>query len=465
MTVKNDRSPRLVVGHLTHESARIWGRGDAQHPYMFVNAAGEDGTFHTAVTPLSPEDGYSGVTNLEGLRSGTEYKLEVSYGKTARASEEERVLEREGQFETFPTPGEDKPFSLLLNSCNFHGWGPFHDNDKANVKRAEVARGVDMVLHTGDQVYADKAPISFSLGEFRSAYDKAWSDRGVPEVLSSQANYMLPDDHEVVNGFQEGGRLTRFQRLLLWARGHGKPAQEQYAELGRNGLKAFREFQRSHGPDTYGADVNYYTFAHGRHQFFAMDTGLNRNADRGEMISAAQKQALFDWLKEHREQPKFVITSTPFVMEYKNPHDKWTSPEWAAQRDEIIDFLGKEKLDNVVFLAGDVHASGHARLTIQAPDGQDIVIDELTASPINASVMRGRDKFVGHRSGRTQSGTGYQVSLDEESFLGKEGFGFNIGNSNVMKIEVDGDNVRYEIHRTRKDDDGPIRSGQFNILD
>lgn len=465
MRVKNDRKPRLIVGHLTHHSAKIWGRGDADHPYMFVKAEGEDGSSHSSMLPLTPKDGYSGVVVLDDLQADSDYRLDVSYGKSPETPKRERVYHRKGELETFPAPGEDKPFSLLLNSCNFHGWGPYHDNDKANRKRAEVAKGVDMVIHAGDQVYADKAPISFSLGEFRTAYEKAWSDEGVPEVLGSQANYMLGDDHEVVNGFSEEGKLTRFQRFLLWARGHGGPAREQYAEMAKNGRKAFSEFQRSHGPHTFGEDLHYYTFAHGNHQFFAMDTGLNRNPGKGEMISSAQKEALFGWLKEKREQPKFIVTSTPFIMEYKNPEDKWTSPKWNAQRDEIIDFLGKEKLDNVVFLAGDVHASGHARMTIESEDGPDITIDELTASPVNASLMRGRDKFVGNRTGQTSSGTDYRVSLDEESFLGKEGWGFNIANSNVMKIEVDGNDIRYQIHRTRKDDKEPIRSGQFNILD
>lgn len=464
MNLKNDSKPRLIVGHVTHQSAKIWGRGNAANPYMFVQAKSEDGTLHTSVRSLEPQDGYSGVVEFDKLRASTEYKLDVSYGPEPKTPDSERVYSRKGEVETFPAPGEDKPFSMLLNSCNFHGWGFFHNNDKANRKRAEVAQDVGLVIHAGDQVYADKAPISYSVSEFRTAYEKAWSDEGVPEVLSSQANYMLADDHEVVNGYKEGGKLTRFQRFLLWARGHGGPAEPQYKEMAENGRQAFSEFQRSHGSHTFGEENHYYTFARGNHQFFALDTGLNRRPEKGELISSEQKQALFSWLTEHREQPKFLVTSTPFIMEYKNPEDKWTSPEWNHQRDEIIDFLAKEKLDNVVFLAGDVHASGHAQMEIQTEDGSSIRIDELTASPVNASLMRERKHFVGEREGQTSEGTSYRISLDEETFLGKEGLGFlNIKNSNVMKIEVDGNDVRYEIHRTRKDDGGPIRVGEFQI--
>lgn len=458
--MKNDKLPRLIVGHVGPDRANIWGRGDAQHPVMFVES-GEK----TVILPLSPKDGYAGSVVVDNLKADTRYEVRVSYGADTETPRSERVLQRSGQFETTPPPSESRPFSMLLNSCNHHGWGPFRNNDKANERRTEVARGVDMVLHTGDQVYADKAPISFSLDEFRRAYEKAWSDDGVGELLAGQANYMIPDDHEVVNGYVEGGKLTRFQRLLLWLRGHGKPERPQYEEMAQNGMKSFGEFQRSHGPTTHGSDVNYFTFEHGRHKFFALDTGLNRQPRDGRMISTEQQQALFSWLKENRDNPKFILTSTPFVMEYKNPEDKWNSPHWVRQRDEIIDFLAREKLHNVVFLAGDVHASGHARLTIAGDDGQSFVVDELTSSPVNGSIMRDRDKFVGARSGVTESGTSYRIELDEESFLGRGSAWNGITNSNVMKVEVDGDRVGYSIYRTRHGKEDPVRQGEFLISD
>lgn len=452
----------MIVGHVGPDQANIWGRGDADHPVMFVEAE-SGGETKRATKVLSPEDGYAGAVKLSGLEPDTGYAVKVSYGATTDKLESQRVQERIGSFETTPASHESAPFSILLNSCNHHGWGPFRNNDKANKRRGEVAQGVDMVLHTGDQVYADKAPISFTLSEFRKAYEKGWSDDGVPELLANSANYMTPDDHEVVNGYVEGGKLTKFQRALLWLRGHGMPAEEQYAEMAANGLKSFEEFQRSHGPESHGTHVNYYTFEHGKHKFFALDTGLNRDAADGKMISSKQQAELFHWLTENRDEPKFIVTSTPFVMEYKNPDDKWTSPHWNSQRDEIIDFLAKEKLDNVVFLAGDVHASGHARLTITGDDGESFVVDELTASPVNGSLMRARDKFVGTRNGQTESGTNYRVELDEESFLGRGPMWNGITNSNVMRINVDDDNVSYAVYRTRHGDEDPVRNGSFRI--
>ena len=459
MNIRADSSPRLIVGEVTDRSARVWGRGKSKHEVMVVKATDESGNSVTETVTLSSKDAYTGVAHLEGLTPSTDYHLEVSYGDRASSVREEV---REGGFETAPPDGTDEPFTMMLNSCNFHGWGFFRNNDKVNRRRAELVEDVDLVLHTGDQVYADKAPLSFTLDEFRSAYVKAWSDEGVESVLSERANYMIADDHEIVNGYALDGELTRFQRFLLWARGHHDEARSQYDELVANGKKAYAEFQRSHQPQSHGPDVNYYSFSRGVHQFFAMDTSFDRHRGQERLITPEQTQALFDWLLEHRDAPKFIVTSTPFVMESKNVEDKWNSPEYDHQRQAIIDFLAKEKLSNVVFLAGDVHASGHARMTLEGPGGEEVVIDELVSSPLNGSLLRGADYFLAKNEGTTDAGTSYEVELDEESFVG-QGRLPRIHNSNLMKIKVDGEQIEYEIHRTRRRDDGPVRQGSFKM--
>ena len=210
--------PRLVVGHVSNGGARMWGRGDAERSRLRVTATSSEGERHEEVLSLSEADGYSGVAELEGLKPGTHYRLEV-------LADGDPVALAQGRLKTFPAPDQDRPFTMLLNSCNFHGWGPLRNNQLASQRRAELAKGVDFVIHAGDQVYADKAPLSFSLGEFRSAYYRTWGDSGTQSVLSNQANYMVADDHEVLNGFSQDGSLTKFQRLLLWGRGQGGPRE------------------------------------------------------------------------------------------------------------------------------------------------------------------------------------------------------------------------------------------------
>lgn len=449
-----DQGPRLVVGHVTDRTARVWGRGDSQHPVMFLRATGPDGQSVEETVTLSAADGFTGVAELESLSPSTPYQLEVAYGTDSG----EKALQRLGALKTFPEPDSQQPCTVLLNSCNFHGWGPFRNNKAADKRRAELARGVDLVIHGGDQVYADKAPFSFTLPDFRRAYLRTWGQPGTQEVLASQANYMVADDHEVVNGYSQDGQLTLMQRFQLWMRGHGSDRNELYQQLGANGIKAFDEFQRAHGPKT---EARYYTFAHGRHQFFAMDTRFERHHRAGRLVSEGQMQALFQWLTEHRDQPKFIITSSPFVLEKKNAEEKWCSPEFTAQRHRVIDFLAREKLDKVAFLCGDIHASAHSRMKIEAADGSQLTIHELCASPMNGTLMRSRSQFHGRSQGVTSQGVRYEVELDESSFLG--GWAGDVSNSAVMKLQLDGDRVGYELYRTRHGNEGPVRQDCFTL--
>jgi len=445
---------QLVVGHVGTETARIWGRGNAQHRVMHVEATSSCGQAVKDSVELTAENGFTGVAQLSSLQPDTDYQVEVRYGDHGPSAR--------GEFNTVPGPDQSRPFSMLLNSCNFHGWGPIRDNDQAIERRRDIARGVDMVIHAGDQVYADKAPISFSLQEFRQAYDKAWTRPATAELLSSQANYMLADDHEVVNGFALDGELTAFQRALLWVRGHGGPREEQYQELTANGLKAYQEFQNSLSPGTYGDNKQYYTFSHGKHQFFALDTRFERHNGQRQMISPEQQEALFAWLSQHREVPKFIITSSPFVMEKIDSEEKWSSPEFSAQRHQIIEFLAEQNIDKVTFLAGDIHASGHATMEIERAEGKPLVVHELCASPVNGTKQRRLDEFHLNTEATTAAGVRFRTRIDPDTFVGKEDWG-GISNSSVMKIHVDGDEVRYEIHRTRQSEPGPARQGQFTM--
>jgi phosphodiesterase/alkaline phosphatase D-like protein len=391
------------------------------------------------VRELKAEDGYSGVVQLEGLKPSQEYPLEVSFGPAPEQADE---LTRKGHFKTFPPEGQSAPLTFLLNSCNFHGWGRFRNNDTASQRRAEIARGVDMVIHAGDQVYADKAPMSFSLEEFRSAYRRTWGHPATQTLLASQANYMVADDHEVANGFSLDGQLSTSQRATLWLKGVKGTPEQQFQSLVQNGTQAFDEHQASHAPRNYGPEARYYSFSHGQAKFFALDTRFERIASKGQMISPEQKAHLLEWLSENRDYPKFIITSSPFVIENVDPSEKWSSPEFSAQRHQILDYLAEHKIPKTVFLCGDIHASAHAQMTLTHPDGSQVEVHELCASPVNGTLQRGLHQFRTQVEGETAQGVRYQSQLDQESFLGRSWWQ-GTQDSAVMKVKLAGEKVSY----------------------
>jgi hypothetical protein len=58
-----------------------------------------------------------------------------------------------------------------------------------------------------------------------------------------------------------------------------------------------------------------------------MDTRFEQNRGKQRLISEGQRDALFAWLLENRDNPKFIVTATPFVTETT------TKDDWPRFRD------------------------------------------------------------------------------------------------------------------------------------
>ena len=412
---------------------------------MLVRATSSSGQEHLRQAHLQAENGYTAVLDFEGLEPDTLYRLSCE--------------QTTGSFRTFPK--KSSAFQFLLNSCNFHGWGPLRSHQPACRRRTELARDCRFGLHVGDQIYADQPWPSLTLEDFRRAYRRAWEQPDTRELFANCPNYMVADDHEVLDGFSWDGSFTLYQRLVMALRGHFRPAPQLYHQVARHGVRAFDEFQSSHGPRTY-EPARYFSFNYGDHHFFALDLRFERQLRQGRMISEAQREAFFGWLIEHREQPKFVITSTPFVVEKVKAGEKWCGPEFYRQRHEVIDFLAAEGLSNVVFLSGDIHASCHAEMDIEDRNGGFFTLHELCASPLNGTLQRGFQSFHSASQRVTDQGTRYRSRLDSTSCLGRPRWG-GTSNSALMLVNVNGLEISWELHRTRVRETAPARRGQFSI--
>lgn len=75
--------------------------------------------------------------------------------------------------------------------------------------------------------------------------------------------------------------------------------------------------------------------------------------------------------------------------------------------------------------------------------------------------MRSRDQFLGESEGTTPGGASYRVELDENSFLG--GSALDTSNSAVMKVQLEGGRVNYQVFRTRQGKEAAVRQGEFQL--
>ena len=434
---------RLIIGHTTHDSVKIWARGSARWPFAFIDVLDSTGMAvgDTRRLALDEADFHTGVLTWPDLEADTPYQVKVAFGKSARTPPAERIRDAytHGRFHTFPSA--PRPFSFLLGSCNLHSLGIIEKPDTAWLSISRIAAATDarFMLHCGDQIYAD---IPFGtrpdLDHYRDKYLDAWEDcRPAQRVLTELPHYMILDDHEITNNFDHQKCEADGDMLLNVA------------------MKVYWEFQHKHNPDTppiRGQRRYYYDFACAGARFFVLDTRYSRDASRGRMLDPTQMTRLKAWLKRHRSELKFVVSSVPFVGQVLSPEgDKWCDPAFDAQRYEILNHALDNDINRIVFLTGDMHTSYHASMRVRR-GARTLTLHELMSSPINqftpdTALKRKYDPDYDATLGDIE----LHNTIDPASFYGDH--------SNIMAVTVDGDEVAYQIHRTSRNRPGP--EGRF----
>ena len=429
---------RLIIGHVTSNSAMIWVRGDKKNPVAFVKVA--PGNKSTTLT-LEERHGYTGAVEIAGLRHDTDYTCGVEFAASVSASQNLRVDygHCRGKFRTAPAVDANVPFKFLLGSCNLHSLWIVSDPDRAyqELLQRSAENDARFMIHCGDQIYYDipnfqKSP---DIEEYRDKYLDAWGDsRPTRKFLTQIPHYMIMDDHEITNNFANDMKSP-----------NGVSTPEVYRLIS---MKVYREYVHIRQPNTYGRQALYYDYAYGDAKFFVMDCrterfGFTYGAKR--IVGDAQMAALKNWLILHKAKLKFVVSSVPFVMEVTNDKDKWGAPAFEAQRNEVIEHLIQNGIGRLVFLTGDMHSSYHAKMTI---DGTHEV-HELMSSPINQLQKTAIDQYRQRVVRHTPAGHRYSSRIIK----------FFSDHSNAMLIDVNQGTVSYKIFRTKKS--RIVKSGSF----
>jgi phosphodiesterase/alkaline phosphatase D-like protein len=445
------RRPHLIVGHVGSDTARIWVHGSAEYPTAFLTyRAGAGPDFPEQTLTLEERHGFTTVFSLQGLTPSTRYRCEVSFGRTANDTPNLRTYPSHniGVFETAPLADTKSEVCFLLASCNLHSLGIFSSPDPAFERVGELIReqGVNFMIHCGDQIYADiPLPITTpNIELYRGKYMDAWGDsEPTTAALTMIPHYMILDDHEMINDFSNDMEFSfgPIETVKIFS------------------LKAYREFQHLHNPQTYGSEPLYYSFSYGHNRFFVMDVRTERfhKTPHNQIIGEEQLGVFLEWLRTYRNDPKFVVSSVPFVAEVRDQTDKWCSPPFLPQRERIIEFIAEHKIPNIIFLTGDMHNSHYATMEVTAADQSKIMVHELMSSPLNQILKAGLFNY--NLTSRTVKSKNkkvpYRVKLDPKQFFSTH--------SNVMCIRASGGKVTFEIFRTKKAK-GSELSGTFPLV-
>jgi alkaline phosphatase D len=274
--------------------------------------------------------------------------------------------------------------SYVLGSCRYllrmfgGAWFDARGDKVFEAILRQIGEGMatDGLLFVGDQIYADDLGVLFPdrlLDDYLQRYRDAFAQPRIRELMGRVPTYMILDDHEIEDA---------------WPR-YAKPSD--YRVKYPAAIHAYQIYQASHSPlfEVSGSRIEgtperlWYRFCDGCCDFFVMDVRTERVVDEGgrnlRMVSPTQMAALRSWLSDGSGRVKLVVTSVPLFPETRGKEsDHWVG--FPADRDELIAHIVENRVERVVFLSGDLHASMSAEL--RGVEGTEAKLISIVSSPL-----------------------------------------------------------------------------------
>lgn len=397
-------------GDVTADSVVLWVRSLATGKVTFkvyeVDEKGRERLVAQEKARVTDTDIPVKVT-IDDLKPGRDYIYKVEDAAGAKA---------QGQFET--------AFEDGFHGLHFGVTGDWRGDLAPYPAIANVAaKALDFFVLEGDTIYGDFAspagPPTTELDGYRAKYQEVYGvtagENFFAELRASTATFQVIDDHEVINDFAGGAPASSDPRLMT-STGlvNDTPAYEA-------GLQAFQEYHaisdqrwgKTGDPRTAG-EINLY-----RSQQFGQDAQiyiLDQRSFRDEQIADvanltdvaeiarfltesldpsrtllgdAQLEALkADLLAAEKNGVtwKFIHTPEPFQALGIYNADSWDG--YQAERNEILKFIEANDIDNVVFVAADIHATFVNNITYaERPFGPQIATStwEITTGSVGFS--------------------------------------------------------------------------------
>ena len=346
---------------VTATSALVWVRASGGAQVRIEYGTNADLT-DAAMTPPVPATGatdYTVVTELVDLTPDTEY----FYRGLVSDDGGEWIRGAIGRFRTAPVTLRE--FVFAWSGDMEAGHRPFALLDHVTALRPEF------FLMVGDTMYADVPKQRFvaSLAHYRAKHRENREDGPLQRLLAAVPTTAIWDDHEVQNDFDRTHP----------ARAVGRQAfREYWPARATNAL--YRHFTWTPAVEVFVLDCRSYRSPRGFQDVAART-----------MLGEAQKAWLKDGLARSKATFKVIVSSVAFLPPARM--DSWNG--YQAERHELVDFIRREQIRNIVVLSADLH---HA-LEYEAHG-----IHEYVAGPIGAWVHCRGDRAGERRQALEASG-------------------------------------------------------------
>ena len=407
----------FAVGDVSANAAIVWTRLPSGHGRLELDEGG--GQVRQVALRARAEDDFTVQVELKELHGARRYDLRIVALDAAG-----KVLEtRSGELRTAPEPAAQVPFSFVM-SGDLGGQGYCrHPEQGYAIFRAMRALDPDFFVANGDLIYADSVcppqnpdgranlvssylDVSDKKLDWRDeaatfeAFAAHWrynrADLPYQDFLAHSTLYTQWDDHEVINDF---GSLWK-----EWPLDPGRPGYPQMVAQGTRALFLYNPIRR------HPEEPNrlYRSFVWGRDlELFLVDARSYRSPndlkDHPSNAKTAFGAAQLAWLKESlrtsKATYKVVSNDVPLSLPTggnthlygRDAFANGTTPDFSQltgfEREliDLLTFLDRENIDNVVFLVTDVHFAMSLRYDNDFDgDGDTLLFHELVAGPLSA---------------------------------------------------------------------------------
>lgn len=364
----------VAAGDATDSAAIFWTKLPDSASGAFLDVS-TDPTFASGVqtVAVSAPGGSGGVVKEEvgSLLAKTTYYYRFRQGAS------ESVV---GRLTTAPSPGDATEVVRLGWTGDSNAFfRPYTSLDPLRLLAP------DAWLYIGDTIYGDDPAadgvVATTEPEYEAKYQVNRADASLRHMLASTGTYVQWDDHEVRNDFA-GAEPVFAARMAA-----GNAAFRRYMPLRENGgdpMQLYRSFQWGSGAEFFLIDDRQYRSAKYTCCADPTESGFVTTEDdstctggmAGEallpgdtapdfcastmagasrtILGAAQKAWLENALLNSTATFKFIMNGPPITQLLFLPYDRWEA--WAAERDEILDFIETNGIKNVVWLSTDLHA-------------------------------------------------------------------------------------------------------------
>lgn len=304
--------------------------GETRLVYWPVSSSGKSKTA-TDWESVSSINDFIFQFHLKNLRPNTRYAYEAEARKGGSTETSNTIS---GHFKTAPESDADSPVRFIVTTCQaIRSIDAGREGHLTYEQMLEFEP--DFLVHTGDIVYYDKAPLARTIPQARAKWNLMFAYGNNQRFHQNVTSYFMKDDHDTLKNDcwpgQAYGDLTFEQGLAI------------FREQVPMGNKTYRTYR-------WGKDV----------QFWMTENRDYRSSNR--MPDGPDKTILGDiqkaWLKntilESDATYKFVITPGPMVgPDKEGKKDNHANDIFAHEGQELRDFLSAQK--NTFVICGDRH--------------------------------------------------------------------------------------------------------------